>query len=152
MRTSIFFIIVCLFQANAFAGTCNNGSLLGAYNYEFSGVQPYNTTSGILSFSNHDAGRINFNGTGFFNIGGVEIVAGRAVGIRSSGNYSVSTACTASGTFTTNTGQLVSYWIYLDQMDDVPATRLAYHATMAIKTSAGVSASGTLTRVIGKFQ
>jgi hypothetical protein len=152
MKSLIFMLFSSFVSFNVVAGTCSNGSLLGQYNYEFTGVQPYNTSIGIYSFSKHNVGRINFNGAGSVAFSGIETSSGRAISVNGSGSYTVSATCTGYGTIITNYGVVLNYWIYLDQMDDAPVTRLAYHATLAIKNNQFESASGTITKVIGKFQ
>ncbi len=135
MKKNILILLTSLMSFNAAAGVCNNGSLIGPYNYEFSGVQPYQTNSGILTWSKHDVGRISFNGAGGVSFNGIETDLGRSITVSGSGSYSVLAWCAAFGTITTNRGAVITYWIYLDQMDNAPPVNVAYHATLAVKNN-----------------
>jgi|CXWL01.1.fsa_nt_gi hypothetical protein len=150
-------LIIFLYSFYVIAGTCENGSLVGPYNYEFTGTQAYQTPSGVLSFSKHDVGRINFNGLGAVTISGIETIGGTSYSVSATSTYSVTPGCIASGTFNinaNNTPVTFQYWIYLDQMSNpaLPGVRVAYHATLVISNDKGESGSGTMTRVVGKFQ
>jgi hypothetical protein len=103
------------------AGVCNKGSLAGQYRYQFS----------------NRVGVITFSGAGGFTLSGFVVTSGGTSPVTSKGTYVVNTSCVA--TLTSTTGSLLT--IYLDDMNDVPATRFAYHGTML---------GGTLTRIIGK--
>jgi len=147
MKKVIFLAGLFLVAFNSFAGVCGNGSLTGAYNINLLRVD-----SGI---SDHDVGRINFNGLGAAAYSGVNSDGGYAYGINGSGTYSVSSACIATGTFSLTNGTKVTYWLYLDRMDTVPATNVAYHGNFVYKSTrvgeSPASGSGTLDRVVGKF-
>ena len=92
------------------AGVCNKGSLAGQYRYQFS----------------NRVGVITFSGAGGFTLSGFVLSSGGATSpVTSKGAYVVSTSCVA--TLTSTTGSLLT--IYLDDMDNVPATRFAYHGS-----------------------
>lgn len=130
---------------NAFAGTCNNGSLLSVYSYEFDGV---GTNLGTWAA----VGRIKFNGTGNVTFSGVETSNGVAADVTGSGTYSVNASCNVSGTVLWSNGNTTNYKLYLDEIDTMPATNLAYHATAVVWTpNNGNSGRGSLTRRYGKF-
>jgi hypothetical protein len=146
MKKVIFLAGLFLVAFNSFAGVCGNGSLTGAYNINVSDVD-----SGQ---SDHFVGRINFNGKGAASIGGVSSNSGVAIGYTGSGTYSVTSACIATGTFSLSNGTKVTYWLYLDRMDTVPATNVAYHGNIVYKSTGEGgpgSGSGTIDRVFGKF-
>ena len=124
------------------AGVCNKGSLTGDYNYSLIGV------SGT---SLHGVGRIYFNGAGASSFSGHESYNGAAYPTSGSGTYTVSASCVAVGAVKWTSGYTTTYRLYLDQMDNVPATRVAYRGTLIAWSNAGVSFSGELNRVIGKF-
>lgn len=156
MKKFTFSLIIYLYSVCVMAGICENGSLIGQYNYEFAGTQAYQTPSGILSFSKHDVGRITFNGLGTASISGIETIGGTSYSVNATTTYSVTPGCIASGTFNINANNIpvaVQYWIYLDHMTNpaTPALRIAYHATLVISNDKNESGSGTMTRVIGKF-
>jgi hypothetical protein len=141
---------------NTFAGTCANRSLSGTYNYNL----PINNPMG-----RYNVGRIDFsiksNGNASVTVSGEEgdLGIGSFRPYTGHGTYSVSKACVATVIFNaygstpdSGYGSTITMTIYLDQMDDVPATRLAYHGNVIYKSSADGAASGTIDRVIGKFQ
>ena len=143
MKKVILLVGLLLVAFNGYAGVCNNGSLVGAYNYNGSGVN--------IGQGEHDVGRINFNGKGVATFSGIETSSGWAVGISGSGTYSVSAACIVVGTINWTNGVKTTYWLYLDNMDTAPVVSVAYHGNLVLKTTSGHSGSGTLDRVIGKF-
>ena len=148
MKKVIFLAGLFLVAFNSFAGVCAKGSLAGAYNLNLLRID-----EGI---SDHDVGRIDFNGKGAATYNGINSDGGWASGHSGSGAYSVSSACIATGTLNLDNGRTkITYWLYLDRMDNVPATRVAYHGNIVYKaTTVGdspSSGSGTLDRVIGKF-
>ena len=132
---------------NSFAGVCVNGSLAGAYN-----VNVLHVRSGQ---SSHGVGRVNFSGKGAATVSVVESVSGVAKAYTGSGTYAVTSACIATGTFNMSNGGKLTYWLYLDRMDTVPATNVAYHGNFVYKSTrvgeSPASGSGTLDRVVGKF-
>jgi hypothetical protein len=105
------------------AGVCNKGSLAGQYRYQFI----------------NRVGTMTFNGAGGFTLAGFALNANGTsiVPVTSSGTYVVSVGCVANLKPAKGTGLT----IYLDDMNNVPATRFAYHGTMM---------GGTLTRIFGK--
>jgi hypothetical protein len=121
-------IFIALLLAMSFipmaeAGVCNKGSLAGQYRYQFFGR----------------VGTMTFNGKGGFTLAGFVLNSnGTAkVPVTGSGTYVVSVGCVA--TLKPTKGNVLE--IYLDDMNNVPATRFAYHGTMM---------GGTLTRIFGK--
>ena len=148
MKKVIFLAGLFLISFNSFAGVCANGSLTGAYN-----INHLHVASGG---SDHEVGRFNFNGKGAATYSGVNSDGGYIDFQAGSGTYSVSSACIATGTLNLHNGRTkVTYWLYLDRMDNVPATRVAYHGNIVYKATrvgeSPSSGSGTLDRVVGKF-
>ena len=143
MNKVIMVCVMMLASTSAFAGVCRNGSALGGYNYVYIGVK-----SGITI---HAVGLINFNGKGTAAVSGLRSQDGRALTESGSGTYTVSSGCIARGSIVWKNGTITNYAVYLDQMDNVPATRIAYHGTLIGWTNNGLSFSGEITRVIGKF-
>ncbi|MCI0654454.1 MAG: hypothetical protein L0Y39_08250 [Methylococcaceae bacterium] len=140
--------VTLLSSLNTYAGVCNNGSLIGRYNFSGMGVS--------FGESFHFIGQIFFDGAGSATLSGINTNNVRIDPIKGNGAYSILPGffpgCLATGSINLNIGIIVFYWLYLDQMDFSPATNLAYHATLAIRTNLGDSASGELNRVQGKFQ
>jgi hypothetical protein len=139
MKKVMLLMGLMLVAFNTFAGICAKGSLSGSYNYNLSRVE-------------NNVARIDFNGTGLFTISGIQSEAGVVIIYGGNGTYIVSTGCIATLTFTLTTGSNGTIYIFLDEMDNVPATRLAYHGNLVYKSVQGTSGSGTIDRVIGKFQ
>jgi hypothetical protein len=144
MKKVILLIGLLSIAFNSYAGVCNNGSLLGAYNVNgsslYSGQEIYAVS------------RINFNGKGTFTISGIAAVSGIAKASNASGTYSVSASCIVAGISILPTGQKTQFWIYLDNIDTAPAINVAYHGSIiSNNTTLKYSASGTIDRVIGKF-
>ena len=107
---------------NASAGVCNLGTLLGSYHYQF-----YNRV-----------GTFVFDGKGKYSLSGYVNNGGGNVAVTDSGTYTISTACIA----TVKSKAGTSLVVYLDAIDNIPTTRLAYHGTFM---------QGTMTRIFGKF-
>ena len=144
-KLSLLCIASLFASSNAFAATCNNGSLFSVYSYEFSGVGTNMATWAAV-------GRITFNGNGNVTFNGVETSGGVAVNVTGSGTYSVNASCNVSGSVNWNNGNTTTYKLYLDEIDSESATNLAYHATAVVWTpNNGNSGSGSLTRRYGKF-
>jgi hypothetical protein len=108
---------------DAIAGVCNSGTLAGAYHYQF-----YNRV-----------GTMTFNGKGAYSLSGLVNNGSGNVGVTGTGTYTVSVGCIATLRASTGGTPLT---IYLDNIDNIPAIRLAYHGTFM---------QGTLTRVFGKI-
>ena len=140
--------VMFIVSVNAYAGVCNNRSLLNGYTYELSGVD----TVGSVVSSYHAVGNIYFNGAGSVSFSGYETTGGSAVTDTGSGTYIVTPGCFATGTITWNSGVITHYALYLDQMDSMLATRLAYHGALTTWSSNGLSLSGSINKVSGKFQ
>ena len=147
MKKVIFLAGLFLISYNSFAGVCANGSLKGAYN-----INHLHVASGG---SDHEVGRFNFNGKGAATYSGVNSDGGYIDFQAGSGTYSVSSACIATGTLNLDDGAKVTYWLYLDRMDNVPATRFAYHGNIVYNRiregDSPQSGSGTLDRVVEKY-
>lgn len=143
IKTSIVAISVCFGMEAIAAGACNKASLRGNYNFVVMG-----STSGD---SEHIVGRITFNGAGTTSASGVDTYSGITVPIKGNGTYTINTNCEATGTINWTNGIKSTYWLYLDDMDVIPATALAYHGAFAVQNNNGFSASGEIRRVIGKF-
>lgn len=144
MKKVISSIVLLLVAFNSYAGVCNNGSLLGAYNANgsslYSGVEIYAVS------------RMNFNGKGTFTVSGIGATSGVATAASGSGTYSVSSSCIVVGTSISTNGQKSSFRIYLDNIDTAPAINVAYHGSIiSSNPTLKLSASGTIDRVVGKF-
>ena len=100
---------------------CNKGSLSGQYRYQFS----------------NRVGMMTFNGTGGYTLSGFVVSGSSTTPVTGSGTYTINVECVAI--LKATTGTLLT--IYLDSLNTVPATTLAYHGTML---------GGTLTRRVGK--
>ncbi len=146
-------LLISFASFSAVAGSCNNASLKGPYSYQFEGVIPWETPSGtIFSATLAQTGRITFNGAGKATFSAIETANGKAVNVSGSGTYSVNSACAMSGSVNWTNGNVTSFRMYLDQMDDAPATRVAYHGTgIAWTPKVGFSGNGNLYRLVGKF-
>lgn len=143
MKKIILLVGLFLVAFNSYAGICGNGSLIGAYNYNISGVD---SGEGL-----HSVGRIYFNGQGAASFTGIETSLGLAAGLSGTGTYTVSSACIVVGTINWSNGVKTAYWLYLDNMDTAQAVSIAYHGNIVLKNTVGFSGSGTLDRVGGKF-
>jgi hypothetical protein len=141
MRKGILFLLVSLFDVNAYAGVCNNGTVIGSFNYKIDGVTGGNSA--------HAVGRIFFNGQGGAAFNGIEATSGGAVAVNGAGTYFVASNCSASGTISWTNGNVTTYWLYLDHMNSAPTVNFAYHAEIVLKSSFGFSGSGTLDRLFG---
>jgi hypothetical protein len=87
---SKFLLATLLFSSGTFAGVCNNGSLIGAYNVELNGV--------ISGHSVHVVGRVNFDGLTFGNFNLIQSQNGAVASLRgTSVMYGVTQGCTATG-------------------------------------------------------
>ncbi|MGZ8184861.1 MAG: hypothetical protein ACXWTL_00305 [Methylobacter sp.] len=124
------------------AGVCNNGSLRYGYTLEANGDGYYGHSVGRIVFDT--TGNVTFSG--LVTNPGVQLVTG-------AGTYTVNSNCTAYGTITLNTGDDITFSAFLDQMDDAPAVRVAYHGSFisANEQSATLS-TGSITKLVGKFQ
>jgi hypothetical protein len=142
MNKVIMVCVLMLASTSAFAGVCKNGSLAGDYNY---------VLMGITSSSVHAVGRMSFNGKGKASFSGYETQNGGALKDSGTGTYAVSSGCMARGAIKWKNGHTTNYAVYLDEMDNVPATRIAYHGTIIGWTNNGQSFSGEIARVVGKF-
>jgi hypothetical protein len=145
-KRSLSCLVGLLASLNAFAGTCNNGSLINVYSYEF---DSYATS---LQAWNAAVGRMTFKGDGSGMAGGVETLNGAANSVTGTVTYSVSSSCNVTGSVLWSTGFTSHFRFYLDEIDTAPETNIAYHATAAVWTpGTGVSSRGSLTRRYGKF-
>ena len=160
MKKIILISAVTLFSTGAYSGECKDNSLKGQYGYEVSGVNLVplpGTTPGIRS--THVVGQARFNGKGDFSIAGVGSAAGYVTGRTGSGLYTVDPeTCTATGNVAWTidgvlTGETSDVYIVLDQADGGHSDNRAYHASLLVTSKApySSSASGTLTRFVGKF-
>lgn len=168
MNKILVFIGLSFFSFELFAGVCNNATVATTGGYSFS-LTNTGGSSG-QSASVVDAGRMVFNGlggngTGAMTVSGIEYQGAVTKYISSNpnvpgsvtGTYSVSTVCVMTATFKIpSTGPLVSEKtftinVYLDRLDVVPATYIAYHGHAIFKTSNSMSGIGVFDRVIGKF-
>ena len=99
----------------------------------------------------HAAGRIFFS-SGSASFSGQESSNGLFINDTGTGSYTVDpSTCAVTGTINWLSGIVTTYKLYLNIMDDVPATRLAYHGALIMWSTNGLSMSGDLTRIVGKF-
>ena len=165
---------VTLFSTGAYAAGCDESSLKGKYGYEVSGVNeipllanPMDPTSflGNVTRSTHVIGQVKFDGKGELTIAGYGSAAGSTAVRTGNGTYSVNDNCIAEGTMLWNTGETSNFLIVLDQIEksddhsDEHSANKAHHANVIVdtdgKTALGTfpsSASGTLTKFVGKFK
>jgi hypothetical protein len=144
MNKLIMVCVMMLASTSAFAGVCKNGSVENGYNYGYIGEKSGSTV--------HAVGRIIFDGKGKAVVSGFRTQDGIVVTESGLGAYTVSSGCLARGVIKWNNGTITNYAVYLDHMDKVPATRLAYHGALIGWTNNGLSFSGGITRVLGKFK
>ncbi|MDD5410762.1 MAG: hypothetical protein PHF31_05000 [Methylobacter sp.] len=157
---------------------CGDSSLKGKYGYEVSGVNTFPVpVLGAVTRSSHVVGQANFNGNGEFTIAGYGSAAGYTADRIGHGTYAVDPAtCTAKGTLVWDVpvgapfgtpAENSEFYIVLDQMDNSDghsdqhsANNIAHHASVLVssdgltadsKVSFPSSASGSLTKFVGKF-
>lgn len=173
MYKIILIFVTLLFSTGAFAKPvpkpvpkpaakpCNNDSLQGTFSYEVSGVNsfPLPPPNGpLVTQSTHVVGKVNFDADGNVTFKGFGSAAGFTAERTGTGSYEVKEDCTATGTITwfadgLATGETSDYKIILDQMDNSAQFKKAYHAyVLATDNNLQSSASGSITRRIGKFQ
>jgi hypothetical protein len=162
MYKIILIFVTLLFSTGAFAGECGNVSLQGNFSYEVSGVNsfPLPPPSGpLVTQSTHVVGKVNFDGKkkGTVTFKGFGSAAGFTAQRTGTGSYVVRADCTATGKIAWSanglpTGETSDFWIVLDQMDDSQSFNVAYHANVLVTDNDLHSASGSMTRRIGKFQ
>jgi len=165
MNKIILIFATLLFSTGAFAIGCNNGSLKGSFSYEVSGVNtfPLPPSNSLVTQSTHVLGQVKFdgkkdvsgNGTVTFN--GFGSAAGFTAERTGTGSYVVNPDCTATGKMAWSanglpTGETSEYWITLDQMDNLPKPNKAYHANVMVTDNDLHSASGSMTKLVGKFK
>ena len=165
MNKIISIFAILLFSTGAYAAGCDNGSLKGRYGYEVSGVNeiplpPDFKITGLRS--THVVGQAFFDGKGHFDVTGYGSAAGSFAERHNltQGTYTVNSAdCTATGSLTWNTGETSEFHIVLANTSDEHSAKKAYHASVLVSTDGKTalpvaypsSASGTLTRLNGKF-
>jgi hypothetical protein len=155
MYKLILIFATLLFSTGAFAKGCNNVSLQGTFSYEVSGVNsfPLPPPNGpLVTQSTHVIGKVNFDGKGNVTFKGFGSAAGQTAERTGTGSYEVNADCNATGTMNWSTGETSDYWIELDQMDDSQQFNRAYHANVMVTDNNLHSASGSMTRRIGKFK
>jgi hypothetical protein len=165
MKKIILISAVTLFSTGAYAAGCNDSSLKGKFGYEVSGVNEFPLPPTFITKvtrSTHVVGQAFFDGKGKFDIAGYGSAAGSTAERTGNGTYSVNKDdCIATGTMTWNTGETSNFLIVLDHTDnsDEHSANKAYHASVLVdtdgKTLLGTypsSASGTLTKFVGKFK
>ena len=153
MKTLYFALGLLLVSAEALAGTCNNATVSGAYSFQLSSVG----NSGGLTTSTYDAGRFTFNGSGSVSVNGVESKEGFPGTFVVTGTYSVASSCVLTVSFTQPSSSAIaaktfSLWVFLDRLDTAPSTaNIAFHGNVVYRTSIGMSGTGEIDRVTGKF-
>lgn len=134
-------LIFFLVSITAKAGVCNNGSLTGGYSFTAAGVG----TSQVA------IGKVQFNGAGVATFVGTEAYSGfQPYSVYGTVTYSVDAGCFGSMTINWDGGGTTVISLVLNEMDNVPATRVAYGAAV-LYFYGGEIATGSLKRVIGKF-
>jgi hypothetical protein len=161
MKKIILISAVTLFSAGTYAAACDDSSLTGRFAYEVSGVNAFPTPVGVVTRSTHVVGQAKFESDGVFTITGYGSAAGVIETRTGTGDYTIDTNdCTASGTLTWNTGETSQFRIALSKIDkengNKPYTATVLAATDGKITGLSVpfpsSASGTLTRLVGKWK
>lgn len=143
MKKIVILAALPLVISTAFAGVCNNGSLIGAYSVDISGSRSGNS-GGVI-------GQAFFNGTGTVSFTGIRFENGvDATNISGNGQYSIISSCVGQSSINLTNGETSYQTITLDTMDNIPAVRIAYHAKL-FSAVPGTYVSGDLTRVVGKF-
>jgi hypothetical protein len=176
MKKIILISAVTLFSTGVYADPhakgCDESSLKGKYGYEVSGVNEFPLPSGVVTRSSHVVGQAFFDGKGKFDITGMGSAAGHTAERTGNGTYEVNpSTCIAKGTLVWDAVGLApaetsDFYIVLDHMDNSDghsnehSANKAYHASVLVSSDGqtaipGVtypsSASGTLTKFVGKF-
>ncbi|WP_340123313.1 hypothetical protein [Methylobacter svalbardensis] len=138
-------------EASAKDKDCDNGSLTGPYTYEVSGVNLFPLPDvGLVTRSTHVVGQVFFDGKGRADFTGFGSTAGQVVDKIGTGDYKVNPDCTVTGTMNWEgpVAQTSTFNIMLDQIDNNPTTKKAYHGyVLAAAADVGSSASGSITRI-----
>lgn len=164
MNKIISIFAILLFSTGAYAAGCDNGSLKGKYGYDVSGVNlvPLPAAPGFDVRSTHVVGQAKFDGAGVVSLFGTGSTAGSPlISKTGTGTYLVDSAtCAATGKIIWDllpgekTPLISDFYMVLVHTDnsDSHSVNKAYQANVVITDSNGHSASGSFTRMVGKFK
>ncbi len=166
MKKIILISAVTLFSTGAYAAGCDESSLKGKFGYEVSGVNEFPLLPNFIfktTRSTHVVGQAIFDGKSVFTITGYGSAAGSLQAMTGTGTYTVNPVnCIAEGVLAWDTGETSEFRMVLDHTDSSNShvANKVYHASVLVATDGKTiipamifpsSASGTLTRFVGKF-